>query len=95
MVMVRERRVLYSDELHDLYCLPNIYLSDKIKEDETGGTYEKREKKKCIQVFVWKNLIEGDVSVLMQGNRKLDLIYGGRVWNGFIWTKIGSSGWIS
>jgi len=26
-----------------LYCLPNIYLNEKIKKDETGGTCEKRE----------------------------------------------------
>lgn len=65
--MVRTWRVLYSEELQDFYCLPNICLSDKIKKDETGGTCEKPEtKKKSIQVFVWKNLIEGNVYVWMQ-----------------------------
>jgi len=41
-------------------------LSDKIK-DETGGKCEKPETKQSIQVFVWKNLIERDVYVWMQG----------------------------
>jgi len=34
--MVRDWRVLYSGDLQDLYCLPNIYLIDVTKEDETG-----------------------------------------------------------
>jgi hypothetical protein len=55
MAMVRGWRLLYCEELNDLYCLPNNYLSDKTKENEIGGTCGKREtKKKYIQVFVWK-----------------------------------------
>jgi hypothetical protein len=54
MVMMRDWRLLYSEELHDLYCRPNIYLSEKTKEYERGGTCVKRETKKSIQVFVWK-----------------------------------------
>ena len=67
MVIVRDWRVLYIEELHDLYCLPNIYLSDKTKEDETGGTCGKREtKKKMRSNFCLENLIERDVYVWTQ-----------------------------
>ena len=93
-----EWRKLHNEELHDLYCSPNIVPVIKIEMSEMGGAcsmYGGEERR--IQGFGGGNLRERDhlgdprvdgSIVLRLVFRKWDVW----VWTGLIWIRIGTGG---
>jgi len=95
--VTREWRKLHNEELHDLYCLPNIVRVIKSRRMRWAGHVAHMGRGEACTGFWWGNLREGDhrgdpgtdgKMILRWIFRKWDV----GVWTGLSWLRIGTGG---
>jgi hypothetical protein len=52
--MVRGRRRLHNEKLHNMLCFTECYFGDQIKEDMSGACSTHERNEKCIEHTGWK-----------------------------------------
>jgi hypothetical protein len=91
-------RKLHNEELHDMYTSPSIIRNNQVEESEMGGAYSiLQEKRNAYRLLVGKPEGKrplGRPRQRWENNIKMDLGeigWGGVVWTGFVWLRIGAS----